>query len=474
MKQLLRITQNKLKEYCSSRLVLQLTGFIIGLASIIHFFEYFIFIGFIPLIIYVKRIHRYTIRQVLLDFYICGLILCGFSYLFIFQVLPNNWAISLPTWIAVTASLISWLLISCLSACLFILLGGLLYKIKNSNYRLLLLIPIWIGVEIIRSYGIALYSYGPGSSISPNFNFGSIGVIASGTHAIYLSRYVGFYGMSITVLLVNLSLYYLFFKRKITALYVIVIILFFTYFSWISKDNSIDNSTDIVAVHLNEESVLDVWSGWKSLPNEIEILIFPEYSGVLENKDFIKIASKLSDEGVGITSTTKRIDNKTYNQIVYFDNLGNILQTQNKSFIIPSGETMPYFLSGIFKIIGQDDLVEQFQINQQITPGTANESPFKYKGNSFGSLICSGIIALNEYSRLSDEGSNILINTASLSFLVHDSYYHVHARNMARYHAVSNNVPLVQASRSGESFMVLSNGSFINLFNSNSDKIIKF
>lgn len=121
---------------------------------------------------------------------------------------------------------------------------------------------------------------------------------------------------------------------------------------------------------------------------------------------------------------------------------------------------------------GTKKVLQDFTYSQQVTPGEKFEKPYNNVRFSVGALACSGVTALNEYRRLTQQGADILVNSASLSFLTNKSSYHVYAYNMSRFQAVSNNRPFVQASRSGESYILDNQANVIAKYHGNNTSII--
>jgi len=197
-----------------------------------------------------------------------------------------------------------------------------------------------------------------------------------------------------------------------------------------------------------------------SPPSGTDVLVLPEYSGIEQDKEVSKYLSPLSSNGVAITSIVNGRSPNGTNRIIYLSRDGRVIERQDKTFLIPTGELLPYSLQASFRTIGRSSINEAFKYTQQLERGDRPERVYATKdGIRIGTLACSGVSALNEYSRLTNEGADILVNTASLAFLQPNSLYHVYARNMARFQAVSNNRPFAQASRSGQSYILDNQGN---------------
>lgn len=374
---------------------------------------------------------------------------------------PQNWTVILTGWFAVLARALAWLLVCSFCSLSFLGLGWFLLKIKSPTSRLLLLPFSWAIAELLRSYLYAIMSFGPGASFSPNFNWGALAVPAAGTPLVYASRLSGFFGLSLLVVAVNVCIYMLVTKRSIKygAAGMITISLL-TLVSWNIGNKPADTTARVALVHLNEKDDLVNWDSIPLPRENTELLVLPEYSNITKGDDFKRTAARLGDNGIGVTTDDVGLSPESVNQIQYFNNRAEVVDKQNKTFLIPTGEFIPYSLQFSFWLLGQQKITQDFRYTQQLTKGSVAEHPYN-SGFSVGTLACSGVGALSEYNQLSDKGADILVNSASLSFLQEKSLYHVYARNMSRFHAVSNNKPFVQASRSGQSYIYDNQGNIV-------------
>lgn len=119
---------------------------------------------------------------------------------------------------------------------------------------------------------------------------------------------------------------------------------------------------------------------------------------------------------------------------------------------------MPYVFSGVFSAINQSYLTKAFNDSQQVKPGIQPELPIQTSNLLLGSLVCSGVAALNEYRGMTHKGAEILTNSASLSLIASASLFHEQATHLTQFQAIANARPFVQSSRSGESYILSANG----------------
>lgn len=449
------------------RILLYLAATTLALAFNIRGLQSLIFITLLPLVAYVYHLDDYTSRQRRIDFYIFGLITSAGSNFFMLQISAANWNVMIRGWFAVVAPIIAWLMISSFCALAWLVLGEVLHKIGQRRRRLLALPVLYAGAELLKSYLFAIMAYGPHGSLSPNFNWGSLAVPASGTNIVLASPYVGFFGLTVIIVAINLGVFWCLrrqsWRQRGTIPIAVVTGMLLPIGLWPSStinqgDKAVINGKRVVVIGLTEKDTLANWNPeyiQERLPqNSIDLLVLPEYSGLLKSAHSKQILSSLSEQGVAVTSVHTDSAPTGHNRILFINRNGEVVGQQDKTFLIPTGETLPYSLQAVFKLMKRQDIITSFTYTQQISPGETIEKPFEYLGTSYGALACSGVGALNEYRHLSQEGADILINSASLSFLKADSTYHVYADNMARFQAVSNKKPFVQASRSGNSFIL--------------------
>lgn len=457
------------------RLRLYLTFYLLGIAMIWPDGKWLLFFALIPLITYLPYINKKSVKQIVRDFYFGGFLLCAFANLFLFQIAPENWTVQLRGWFGLFSRFISWIIVCSFCALSYAGLGYALVKIKSNNKRLLFLPFIFPIVELLRSYLFAFIAYGPHSNLSPNFNWGSIAVPASGTPLVYNSRILGFFGLTLLVVVINICLYLMLIKRKVLVpASILCVIAASTLLTWNIGNTQGDKTLKVASLHLSEKSDMTLIDSslWPS--QGTDLLVLPEYSAILKYKDYKKMLGRLSVNGVAISSMGNGRSPSGTNRMIILDRHGNIINYQDKTFLIPTGEYMPYGLQLSFRLIGKSQALTDFTYVQQLSKGSKPEYSFTTNDNvTIGALACSGIGALNGYNRLTQQGADILSNSASLAFLLPDSMYHTYARDMARFQAVSNNRSFVQSSRSGQSYIIDSQGTTLKVSDGQKNQLLQ-
>lgn len=466
-----------LKHLKSTRLLFFAGMIALGMSFLFKGFELLAFAALLPIIEYVYRINFKKRRQAYKDFYLGGAIVCGLVYIFILDIQPINWPIVVPIWLVIVASIAAWLFVTLFCALSFLGLAWILVRIKSDTQRIFALPVLWVMAEVVKSYLFAIISFGNGSKIAPVFNWGSLAVAASGTNLVFASRLVGFFGLSLVAFILVLAVYMLLVRQNMVVFIVLAMgVLTFSVvgYNFGNYDSSRIAGKKIVIVHLDEADVIEDWSDFDSIPGETDLLVLPEYSEITEPGVFKKIATKLSNSGVGITSIATGKSPNSNNSLILFNNKAEIVSKQQKDFLIPTGEYLPYSIMAVLKLFGQQQVITNFNYIQKVTPGGTAIRPVSYNNLTVGTLICSGVLQTGEYSNMVNQGSQLLVNVSSLAFIRPNSRYHVFGHNMARFHAVSNSRPFFQAMRSGESLGFSAQGEELFYSNDQNSRVLVY
>lgn len=392
-----------------------------------------------------------------------------------------------------TFVILSFLLVASSLALGFIVFGWLYFRLPISlkSAKVFVLLPAtWVIGEYVRSVLFSIMWLGPGGSVGPHWNFGNLGFAASVTPLVYGSRLLGLFGLSVVMVIINLSLFMLIKRRFVrTSLICLVAVCVLSLVGYGVYAKSIDSKSIRVAVaHI--ESGVD--TGYESSlaqsvaqnkDGRVNTFILPEYSHFLEPEasqglgEQRQIAEKVlgrdSSEGVIITSRAGTGDYEGGNGVVYMRQNGTVLSTQYKRFLIPAGEYVPYAFQVILKLSGNGSVVSAHQTDKTIKASKQSEHYVSVDGVRYGALACSGVIAPEFYRLLAHSGAEVLTNSASLSSMGIDKLYFQQAQQMARFQAVANARPFAQAARGGESYILDKDGAFIAQTNTDTTQYIE-
>mgnify|MGYP001158985027 CR=1 FL=1 len=437
------------------------TSILLGTTLLTTSLSWMVFVGLCPLIAFCYASSSLSKKQIFWSMYVAGVIYFCFSFACILQTSPNRWT-ELDGAFATIVKILIWLLISLAMGSQFAMLGLCINRLKHAADRLISLLPVaWIGCELLRNYLFAFINYGPGASIGPNWNLGNLGATAAGTPLVFMARFVGLYGLSLAVVLINIAVY-CFMKRDFrSGIAVLLPIALLTTIAWRSYQPS-QKSISIAAIHFVSDEPIKSSDQLPKLAKPVDILVLPEYSRIFDTPDYSSYATTNLTKNGTIVTTVEAGSKPPTNQLTFYSQSTGFISKQDKTFLVAGGEYEPYLVQAIFFGLGRSYITKSFNDTQQIHRGYIAERPVRAPNVTIGALACSGVINISEYQRLTKAGAEVLANPASLSLLNSASSYHIQETYLTRFHAVANARPFVQASRSGQSFILSSDGRRLN------------
>jgi apolipoprotein N-acyltransferase len=436
-----------------------LSAVILGTAFLNTHFYIFGFIGLLPFIWFIFHLTKFSKQQIIRSIYWSGLVYGSIIFAWELQTSPSSWT-ALEGSLSIVTKILAWTLSAFIFSIGFWLLARYILRFRHQPRTILVTLPfVWALMELTRTYLFAIITYGPGSSISPNWNLGVLGLTLMPTPLAYISRFVGLLGSTIVVVLINIAMYFIIVKRRyMVAAYICTPLLLLSVIGYILFQPNTSNIF-VSSIHLESTDTLEAWDSIPLPEKNTDILVAPEYSLIFNNKNYETfLKNSLGPQTTLITSVAT--DGKPgQNELTLYETGGGFVNKQPKTFLIAGGEYMPYIFSGFFKAIKQEYLTKAFNDSQQIKKGSTPEQAVQLHKVKTGSLVCSGVLALSEYRRLTNEGAEVLTNSASLSLIANASLYHVQEGYLTRFHSIANARPFIHSSRSGESYILDANGT---------------
>jgi apolipoprotein N-acyltransferase len=448
------------KHFSVKRLLPALSSVIIGLSFFSTHLSGLVLISLLPFAFYLKQAKALRRRQAMFDCWLAAFILSLLFSLWTLQTDPANW-LNLVGSEATVIKVVTWLIISLWSSLGFgLVMGYGVGKVKGNTKRLFIAIPfIWALAELVRSYSLAVLFLGPGSSLSPNWNFGSLGLAAAWTQLAYISRFVGLFGLSAVVVIINIAIFLLLTKRFRKAAAIIAVVAILDFLAYQLYLPSSTQTMRVATVYLSGPGeFVNPWAGMPLPSKETNLLVLPEYSGFTESGQSEQFAKANFGERTIVVTSQAGTGEYHSNNLIYYSNRTGFVSSQAKTFLAPFGEYMPYSTEELLKLMGQQAVLTNFKQNSQLKQGSQPEHAVRINGITVGGLACSGVLNLNEYRRLSHEGAEVLTNSASLSLLDSASLYRVQELYQNRFHAIANAKPFVQSARTGASYVISSDG----------------
>ncbi len=393
---------------------------------------------------------------------------------------PEKWAF-ISGWQANLALAIVYLVFALILSLQYLFFGALYLWLnpKLTSKSVFILLPaIWVTAEAVRSIAFSIISYGPGGSIGVYWNFGVLGIATGVTPLGYLARIVGMFGLSFVVVVINLCIFWLLQKRYKLPLLILVIITLSILTSWYIWRPSIDaqkisagfvqlpQSFDGYREDLNYFQKIDHITS--SFDRKLDVLVLPEYSDFFINegeKDQSTATAQriVQSNGSVVTSENKLADkNVQKNRLMVYSPERKVQAEQDKTFLIPIGEYLPYAVIGAFKVLNQNNVLSMHEQTRVVSKGSVADSVVHVpSGLNLGSMACSGAIAPELYRVLAREDAQVFTNSASLGIFTKAPLYHEQSRQFARFIAISNARPYVQAASGAYSYIIDSNGNFV-------------
>lgn len=448
------------------RLLPAAASIITGLAFWDARLGWLVLVGLLPFLHYLKRWRRLTGRQIIFDCCLAAFLFALIAAAWILQTVPGNW---LPIYggAAVIAKVAVWAAVALVSALSFgLVLGLLLLKFRAAGANVLPALPLmWALGEMGRSLALSAFLYGPGGSPGPDWNYGSLGLAAASTPLVYLSRFVGLFGLTAAAVMVNIILYLALGRRFRLALAVAAALLAINGLAWQLYLPANGRQLRVAAYNLDAEAPsAQEWRAARLPARDTDLFVLPEYSNFFTLPETKARALKsLGAQTAVVTSEGGRQTAPHTNDLVVYTDKGRLVSRQPKTFLAPFGEYIPYATTAALKLDGQQGrgILERFRQSSQIQKGLQPEKPVRLGNFTLGSLVCSGTLNLNEYRRLTRQGADVLTNSASLALVKEASLYHPYEYYQGRLHAVANARPFVQATRSGYSYIFSSDGTLL-------------
>ncbi len=455
-----------------------LTGLLMSVPFLHYQMGWLVIISLVPFFFFVEQLNKnktISKRSKIAYIWLTGWVfLLGVTF-WLVQTEPARWT-GLMGWVSIGSLVLTYILFSGFLSLGFVFLGlGWVYlKINFTQKRIFLVLPaLWVVCEFLRSWLFSAISLGPNTTLGPHWNFGDLGFAASVTPLVFISRFVGLYGLGFIVIVVNLCIFWLIQKRWKLPLLILSAIIITTLLGYVVYQKPSGSQVEVGALQLGKNEDLQIGSipYHEALANiapekSLDVIVLPEYSEIFQEtareKDKNNLTTiAMSNDTPVITSVQSVSGSKNYNTVVVYKPNGEELYRHNKQFLVPIGEAMPYAYTYLFKLIGQGKVIDGTASAREVSKGDTPAEPFSVNNIKLGLQACSGAISPELYRDLVRQGATLLTNSASLSIFYSAPTYHQQAQQMARFMAVANARPFAQATDGSYSFIIDSNGNWI-------------
>ena len=406
------------------------------------------FFSIIPIIPFLHKLKSY--RSALWNGFLWGF---TYNFLTVFWIATN---IGTTQIIAFITMILSVLILSLTPMIIFFLWCAL----NRRKINLLFLSFVWPSVELMRSYGSLGFPWVSISNSLVDYN-----------NIIQLIEYIGMYGLSALVILINILIYNLIIRRDLQS----ILILSLTVSSSIligvliksnyelDKDKNLNIAVIQPNIHLSEKwsrgsqnKIMNkiISQSQEALIEKPDLLVWPETSVIsyLIQRDKInynKIKSLLDSNTTKLIAGIpyyESLNNKIryYNSVGYFDGSG-LLGLYHKIHLVPGAEYVPFskYLNSleIFNFgMGNFSHGESYQL-------------FDVNDYKFAAMICLESIFPYLSRKFVADGANFLV------YVVNDGWYESapepqqHA-SRAVYRAIETRRPIVRCANTGISMII--------------------
>lgn len=345
-----------------------------------------------------------------------------------------------------------------------------LFKLKLTEGRALILVPVlWLVAEYARAVIFSITSMGPGGRIGPYWTFGNFGYYLAETPLVFMARFGGLYLLSGVVALLFVAGYQSYKKRSIVPLAPVVLVL--ATLSWLgytlyAQSNGSQRMVGALRYPYKDQPTMFSKESYEQLKGfsdrSLDVLVLPEYShyfeeGIEADKPVIGRVMKKSD-GLIIHSARENVAGIGHNMLTFQATDGKLLNQQQKWFVVPAGEYVPYLYQVVLAYAGQEQLLLDFNNQKSVNRGQEIEKPYIFEGVSYGAHACSGVIAPDFYSQLAQAGANIFTNSAALDTMGISPLFHVESQNMNKLAAVAHARPFIQGAKGGPAYIIDKDG----------------
>jgi apolipoprotein N-acyltransferase len=459
--------------------------------------KFLLWLALVPLLIFIN--FDLTKKKIFWGGFLTGLIFSGVT---------TSWFLlaSMADWVG-TEKKIFIILILASTWLFYIIFASLFYGtvtylfscLRSKNWFDVFLFPsLWIVFEYLRSWGLTIFTLGPGSLSGPHYTLGHLGYAAASSPFLFLAGFGGVYGLSFFIVFVNCLIFFFlvsfkkpfFSKRNFIKFGAVFLVIFLAFLAahFQNTQNISDGrnkksipvtliQTDFPSLfsytHQQEKEFLDIKLNlFKQVAQEKNwprIIVFPEHSNFLEKLDNF-YPSFLFSETLTNQKKALIIDSGWHSsentgaavtRLIYLDfQTQRIINSYDKMLLMPVGDYLPYFFTAILNLTGHQDWIVNMEMSRGYEKGE-NLTVIEYDGVKIGGLICSEVISPYLYGGLARNGAEILISVASDAIFKGDKLLLKQLLAIAQTRAVENNRYFIQAANQGNSFVIDNQGNVV-------------
>jgi len=323
---------------------------------------------------------------------------------------------------------------------------------------------VWVALEYIRSFFFIGF---PWNSLGySQFLTGSV---------VQIAEFTGVYGVSFLIVLVNTTLYTIFFsyesrpfKRRLVGFGAFCLLLTLGYgFYTLTRPRVSDHTLTAAVVQGNidqsvkwdprhQEEVFNTYKrlSLQALPQKPELIVWPETAipfyfnfDLKKREELIQLVKEMGVYlvfgGMDAKRDPARKDYLYFNSAFFLSPEGKLLDKYDKIELVPFGEYVPYqkiffFVDKITTAVGE------------IEPGSAYTVMTLGGDKNFGVVICFEVIFPNLVRKFIDRGAKFMVNITNDAWFGRTAAPYQHIA-MVTFRSIENRIPIVRAANTGVS-----------------------
>lgn len=365
----------------------------------------------------------------------------------------------------------------------------LAYRTRGNAFRSLIAATLLVLNEVLKMWAWAIITFGPGAVFEPHLTIAGLGyALADNNYLLQLAWFGGFFGLTISLstfsatlaevcLLVRQSVRKNVQTLSVAVAFSLLLLLLPLLSLYDSQDHkkNLSSSIHLAVIHTDRRGDGHLTQFKAPETNVLpDVVVFPEgkpptllhpdmralYDNWhMNNPDLLTIHSELSSR-----------DGRRFNTIL-FQIRGEVVASQDKRFIMPQGEYLPFLSSYILPRLGTS-AIGSVTNDTSLTHGNSLTS---VEVNKFkvGVLLCSEIFSPFLYRNLATtEGSTVLVNLGDSTWFRGSKALYRKTVQIAKVHAVQNRAYFVAAQNRSPSFVIDPFGNLLSESGWESEEIL--
>jgi apolipoprotein N-acyltransferase len=441
-----------------------------------------VFFGFVPLIEGIRQAR--SLGQTFLFGWLAGSVLYGLGCFGIWwQTLPLDWLGFFDLWFQVLLIAVSWALTAA-GLALFVGMFAVMFKYLSDNtwWDFIYFASAWVVCEWLSAWWFSIQNVGPHTIVGPDFSLASVGNLLSGDEVLLQVAWLGgVYALSALAALVGMLLYRISRadrRERIVAVwicsaFVMLLLVGHIVLPRTPSDDPGAVPIRVAAISLQKPPIFVPTPAQDLTQYSVVMRLLPGTAGadivaLPETSDFLRTlrsvhggAARSTISGIYaggtiptlIDSESVFVEGTLRDRMEFYNVQDGTAQFQNKRFLLPGGEYIPYLYRSFFAVLGQGSHLKEVLAHRGFTAG-ASPSPVIVNGISVGVLFCDETMSPRLYSSLARNGAQIFVNTASHSWFHGSRIVAAQMEGIAKVRAVESRRWYVQANDVAPSFVL--------------------